>query len=231
MSTDKTQSEIIDKEFLQWLSTYGLVTVQRIFDLFHFDIEYTNAKEILNNKNRVYYNFLRVPFINIFNNIIISQVEGYREYIQKIFIDYLLSGAANETNAPSQGASIRETLEEDRQKFMSLADEFDIECFNHNSLIADSQASLIKMAKGKFKNMEEVQDSDKQELLELVENFEEKGKLLTAKFRDFRRLFQEMIVTTQELMDTLPNYQVDEQQLEMYKESINFDTNIGGDEV
>lgn len=224
-----TKSDTFNNEFIQWLSTYGLVTVQRIFDLLNFSLDYTNIKEILREKNSVYYHFLRVPFVNIFNNIIINQAEGYREYVQKIFIDYLLSGAANEVEAPVQGESIREELEENRKKFMDIADKFDIEYFNHNSLIAESQIALIKMARTKFKNSEEAQDIDKQELLELVDGFEEQGKLLTIKFREFRREFKEAIITTQALLENLPNYHVDEKQLETYKELIDFDTNIGED--
>ena len=225
MSTEK--SDIFNKNFVQWLSTYGSVTVQRIFDLLNFSLDYTKIKEILSDKDSIYYHFLKVPFINIFNNIIISQAEGYREYIQKVFIDYLLSGSANETGAPVQGEAIREDLEEHRKKFLSLADEFDIEYFNHNSMIAESQIALIKLAKTKFKNLKEIQEIDKLELLELVDRFEVQGKQLTLKFRDFRRQFKEIIITTQALLEMLPNYHVDEKQIEAYKEAINFDDNIG----
>lgn len=219
--------ERFDTEFVQWVSTYGSVTVQRIFDLFNFSLDYTKIKDILTQKDSIYYHFLRVPFVNIFNNIIINQADGYREYIQKIFIDYLLSGAANETNAPVQGESIREDLEENRKVFMALSEEFDIEFFNHNSLIAESQIALIKLAKSKFRNMSAVQDEDKQELLTLVQNFEDKGRELTIRFRNFRQQFRETIVVNQALLETLPNYHVNEKQLETYKESIDFDINIG----
>jgi hypothetical protein len=203
--------------------------VQRIFDLYDFKFDYTKVKEILNNKEGIYYQFLRAPFINIFNNIIISQIEGYREYIQKLFIDYLLSGSANEQEAPVQGETIRQELEENRNQFMQLAEEFDLEVFNHNSLIAESQIALIELAKTKFKESSEPSKNNQQKLLDLVADFEKRGRELTLKFRDYRRKFRDIIIVNQDLLELLPNYYLDIKQVEAYKNSIDFDTNIGED--
>jgi len=216
-----------DSEFVNWVSTYGSVTVQRIFALFNFSLDYREIKEILTQKDSIYYHFLRLPFINILNNIIINQAESYREYLQKIFIDYLLSGAANETNAPVQGESIRENLEENRKQFMSLGDEFDIEVFNHNSFIAESQRALIGLAKSKFRNIQQINEKDKLELMSLVDSFEARGRKLTQKFQYFRQQFKNIIVLNTEMLETLPNYNIDEKQISTYKESIDFDTKIG----
>lgn len=215
--------------FSEWLSTYSLVTIQRIFDLFNFFPDYSRIKEILKNRNDVYYHFLRVPLRNVFNNIIIGQAEGYREFVQKTFIDFLLSGAANEGGA-NQGQNIREELEENRLAFMTLADEFDLDYFNHNSLIAESQEALINLARINFRNMKLVQDEDIQELIELVENFESQAKQLTIKFYAYREKFREIIITTQKLFDLVPNYQIDQEQMQIYKEAIDFDLNIGASE-
>lgn len=220
------EKDVYNQGFMQWMSSYGVVTVQRIFDLLNLSLNYLKIKDTLSDRNSIYYQFLRVPFVHIFNNIIIGQIEGYREYIQRVFIDYLLSGAANEAEAPVQGATIREELEHKRQKFMKLADEFDIEYFNHNSLIAESQMALIKLSRTKFQNISEIQDADMHSLLELVADFEEKAENLTIKFREFRKQFQDMIISMQALLETLPNYHIDEKQIAKYKESIDFDVEV-----
>lgn len=225
MSTNKAKT--LDVEFSKWLSTYGSVTVQRIFEIFKFKVSYEEIKDLINNQDSVYYHFLRVPFVNILNGIVIDQVEGYREFIQKMFVDYLMSGAANETNAPVQGETIREALESERTKFIETTDQFDIAFFNHNSLISDSQKALIKLAKSKFADMGGVTDGDKQELYTLVEGFEEQARSLNATFVDFRSQLQQMIITVQELVETLPNYQADPEQLANNKELIDFDTDVG----
>ena len=124
MSTEKTKK--LDVEFSKWISTYGTVTIQRVFDLFKFKVNYTEIKDLITNQDSVYYHFLRVPFMNILNGIVIDQVEGYREFVQKMFVDYLMSGAANETNAPVQGETIRAALEGERTKFIATMDEFDV---------------------------------------------------------------------------------------------------------
>lgn len=225
MSKDKEKK--LDVEFSKWLSTYGSVTVQRIFDLYKFKVSYEEIKDLMNNQDSVYYHFLRVPFINILNGIVIDQVESYREFIQKMFVDYLMSGAANETDAPVQGETIREALEGERTKFIDTTDKFDVEFFNHNSLISDSQKALIKLAKNKFADMDAVTDGDKQELDTLVESFEDKGRSMNAVFIDFRSQLQQMIITVQELVETLPNYQADDEQIASDKELIDFDTEVG----
>lgn len=216
-----------DAELTKWLSTYGSVTLQRIFEHYGFVVNYAEIKTLLSDKDGIYYQFIRIPFINILNGIVINQVEGYREYIQKTLIDYLMSGAANETNGFPQGESIRESLEIERTKFTDLADQFDIEYFNHNSLISESQKELINLSRNQLHDISNVADNDKFALVALVDEFEVRGRDLNVKFREFRTLMQKMIITIQDLMKILPNYQVDEKREASIKESINFDTEIG----
>lgn len=225
MSTEKTKK--LDVEFSKWISTYGTVTIQRVFDLFKFKVNYTEIKDLITNQDSVYYHFLRVPFMNILNGIVIDQVEGYREFVQKMFVDYLMSGAANETNAPVQGETIRAALEGERTKFIATMDEFDVVFFNHNSLISASQKALIKLAKSNFADMNTVTDIDKQELYTVVEGFEEKARVLNATFIGFRGQLQKSIITLQELVATLPNYQADDERISCDKELIDFDTEVG----
>lgn len=222
-----SNNENYNVAFTKWLSTYGSVTVQRIFDHYGFTVDHADIKALLADKDGVYYHFLRVPFINILNGIVIGQVEGYREYLQKVFVDYLMSGAANETNAPVQGASIREDLESERVTFIELANKFDLEYFHHNSLIAESQRQLIELSRSQFSDVNVVVDADKLMLVNMVDDFENRGRTLNSKFKDFRAQLQQMIITVQNLIETLPNYQIDENLIANIKEQIHFDTAIG----
>jgi hypothetical protein len=131
--SDKKLVHSIDKELSTWFSTYGLITVERILERYGITINHDDIGDILNDTSSIHYQLLRVPLNNILNNIILNQAEDYREYCQKLFIDYLLSGAGNESNAPAQGAAARESLEEDRLRLVSIGESYDIEVFNHHS--------------------------------------------------------------------------------------------------
>lgn len=50
---------------------------------------------------------------------------------------------------------------------------------------------------------------------------------MNAVFIDFRSQLQQMIITVQELVETLPNYQADDEQIASDKELIDFDTEVG----
>lgn len=88
---------------------------------------------------------LRVPLRNVLNGIILQQANDYHVYVQKLFIDYLLSGE-NSKGEEAQGASTREVIEKERQQLVALGDEFNNVQGEHDYLIANSQAALIKIA-------------------------------------------------------------------------------------
>ncbi|MDF1757242.1 MAG: hypothetical protein P1U74_02980 [Legionellaceae bacterium] len=215
------------EDLSSWFSTYNQITVERIFEQYGFKIKEDKIISILRDPESIYYQFLRIPFKNIINGIVLHQAEDYREFAQKIFVDYLLSGAGNETDAPPQGADLRESLEEERQNMMTIGDEFDVEVFNHNSLIANSQNKLIKLAKSRFSHEEEITEEDKQNLIEIIESYEEKTMEMNETLREYRREFHDLIIRVQDLAETLPNFSLDPDKMIQHREAIAFDSDIG----
>jgi hypothetical protein len=94
----------------------------------------------------LYRQLLLIPLKNIFNGIILGQVQAYQVYAQKIFIDYLLS-CKDQENSQSPGGSTRDDLDVERTKLISMGEEFLEQETKHNQLIADSQACFIKLSK------------------------------------------------------------------------------------
>lgn len=219
--------QVVDKELQSWFSTYGLITIERIFAQYGLKIQQEQVHIILRDPESIYHLFLQIPFRNILNGIILNQASDYRGFLQKLFIDYLVSGAANEADAPLQGGAIRESLEEERGRMISLSDEFDIDHFKYEVLISESQKDLIKLAKNNFSKMDEVTDEDKTSLVDIVKKYELMATELNEKLCDYRKKFQELIILVQNLVTKLPNYQLDPNKMFEHKESINFDPNLG----
>lgn len=136
-----------------WFSTYGLLTAQRILE--RFNIHLANDELIIATKNprSIYHQLLQVPLKNIFNGIILQQAHDYQVYAQKLFVDYLLSGEGNKEES-SPGASTREVLENERLKLMEMGEEFNKLELAHETLISESQSSLIKLAKELQKSLQ-----------------------------------------------------------------------------
>jgi hypothetical protein len=138
-------AELADLDLSMWFSTYGTLTSERILERFKI---YLTNKELLaatKNPRSFYYQLLRIPLKNVFNGIILQQGHDYQVYAQKLFVDYLLSGESNKEEA-SPGANTREDLEVLRLQLMSVGEEFSKQELVHQSLIYESQASLIKLS-------------------------------------------------------------------------------------
>ncbi|GGI76186.1 hypothetical protein [Legionella impletisoli] len=141
------KNENKDTELEQWFSTYGLLTAERILGRFNIRFEHKDLISAVKNPHNVYYKLLRIPLKHVYTGIIMQQATDYQSYTQKLFVGYLLSGEADKPeDAP--GASVRESLEEERDNLKRLNDEFSEHETTHKRLIADSQASLISLAKG-----------------------------------------------------------------------------------
>lgn len=137
--------ELMEPDLPSWFSTYGVLTSQRLLGQFKIKLENAELIEAINNPHSIYYLLLHLPLKNVFNGIILQQASDYLLYAQKLFIDYLISGDANEEGA-SQGADTREALEQARLKLLDMSEAFTKQETQHKRLIADSQASLIKFA-------------------------------------------------------------------------------------
>ena len=137
--------EAPDTEVSQWYSTYGLLTSKRILERLNIYLENDELISAIKNPLSVYYQLLKVPLKNVFNGIILQQVYDYQVYAQKLFIDYLLSGEGSK-DEESAGANTREDLELERTKLVEIGDGFNHQEVLHQNLIAESQASLIKIS-------------------------------------------------------------------------------------
>ena len=98
-----------EPEYKAWISTYGLLTADRILSRFNIRLSTEELTQALNQKNNPYYILLRVPLKNIFNGIILQQANDYQVYVQKLLIDYRLSNEYSK-DPESAGKNIRDDL-------------------------------------------------------------------------------------------------------------------------
>ena len=128
-----------------WFSTYGLLTSKRILERFNIHMDNDELIAAIKNPHCVYHQMLRVPLKNVFNGIIFQQAQDYQVYAQKLFIDYLLSGAGSK-DEESPGANTRDDLEDERLQVIETGEKFHQQEIIHQQLIAESQARLIKLS-------------------------------------------------------------------------------------
>lgn len=134
-----------DGDLTLLLSSYGLMTAERILERYSIDLSQQEISAVVKNPHCLYHKMLRLPFKQVKNSIIIQQAQDYYVYAQKIFVDYLLSGeTAKSEDLP--GGSTRELLEEERQRLLTLGNEFHQLKSEANKLIAESQTCLIRYA-------------------------------------------------------------------------------------
>ena len=138
---DKGSVAIESNELSNWISTYGLVTVEKIYDRYHIHIQPDDIIRIFRHPSSQLFHLAQVPIKNIFNGLILQQAVDYQVYVQKLFIDYLLSGKANEN-----ATTVAEDLEKTRQELIQAGEVFQQVETGHNQLIAASQTTLFECA-------------------------------------------------------------------------------------
>jgi hypothetical protein len=217
----------LDKSY----SSYGLVTVQRIFDCLGVQLTQDELLAVNQHPNSCYYQLLQVPLKNIFNGIIIEQASDYREYAQKMMIDYLISGAANlpEDQAKPVGAKL--DLEAMRVDLIAEGDKYDLLQFEHHKLILDSQKLLIKFAKTLPKPPQVVAAPTSDDFLDKIRPFVEQAESLAERIKAFRTQFYKYIITARELLNTLPDYFNRFQGSEQHHEALNFNAVLGDNQA
>jgi len=127
-------------------STYSILTADRILAGYGVRLGQDELSKIIKNSNSTYFQLLVVPFSNIINGIILQQACDYQVYLQKIFIDYLVSGSGND-NEETPGASLRADLEQNRLKLVEMSSLFEQDKFTHMTLISESQDSIKRLVK------------------------------------------------------------------------------------
>lgn len=128
-----------------WLSTYGLITANRILEIYNIRLQQEELYSAVSNPRSFYYRILKVPLKNVFNGIIMEQAKDYQIYAQKMFIDYLMSG---ESSRPEEapGGNTREDLEIERKRLVEMAEKFELCETEQVKLIGESQKKIIQKA-------------------------------------------------------------------------------------
>ncbi|WP_298624993.1 hypothetical protein [uncultured Legionella sp.] len=142
-----------DEQLSKWFSTYGLITAERILGKYHIALPQTELISAVKSSFSFYHLLLKIPLKNVLNGIVLQQAGDYHIYAQKLFIDYLLSGESSKSE-DSPGALTRESMEMERQKLVTLGEDYHQLQLDQNELIASSQISLIKTAELWKKNFE-----------------------------------------------------------------------------
>ncbi|MFJ1267486.1 hypothetical protein ACD661_02825 [Legionella lytica] len=140
MSVEKSENDLS-----HWFSTYGVITAERILGRYHINLAQIDLVAAVKSPFSFYHKVLQIPLRNVLNGIVLQQANDYHVYVQKLFIDYLLSGE-NSKDESSPGASTREALENERQHLLALGEEYHQKEGEHNHLISSSQNFLIKLS-------------------------------------------------------------------------------------
>jgi hypothetical protein len=215
----------LDKDLSTWVSTYGLVTTERILERLNIHPSPEELADAMHNTQSEYYLLLRVPLKNVFNGIILAQTLDYQSYAQKLFVDYLLSGESNKEPS-SPGGVTREDIESERLTLVAMGEEFESLEFEHQQIIAESQAALMKIASTLPKDSP-VMDETKQVILEEMAIFIERSEAMNVDLRNYRSLFYNLILRTTELFKLLPDYRPDLNKQSENRSALHFDSHIG----
>lgn len=130
-----------DSGLSNWLSTYGLITVEKIFERYGIRLTGEDLLRAVKNPDCVFFRLIQVPLKNVFNGLILQQAKDYQIYAQKLFIDYLLSGESSQ-----EDSQVRDDLEVTRKDLVAMGEVFHEEDLKNDKLIARSQVLLIKTA-------------------------------------------------------------------------------------
>jgi hypothetical protein len=211
------------QNFEVWLSTYGLLTAERILDYFSIKLSHDEMFKLLGDSNHSLYCLIDVPLRNIFNGIICQQAYDYQVYAQKLMIDYRLSPEyAKEPDAP--GANVREDLNDQYERLVEIAKSFSDQQYRHYQLISETQAYLIEFVNSVDNIMLLEENKD---FSSAVEGFRERAKEMMDIFKGYRQELYDMILAISERLANLPDYKFDVAQAEKQREALFFDKEIG----
>ena len=101
------------EEAARALSTYQWMTVAQLLERLGLPLTPEDVKVILRQKTSLYYQALLLPMMNILNGIVLDQAKEYRLFLQKLLVDFLMSGEADKTSK-DPGAATCEAIEKER---------------------------------------------------------------------------------------------------------------------
>ena len=220
--------QVIDTQISKTTPTYGLVLAKNILQ--NFDVDLTDSELIhtLQNEDHIHFHILKVPYKHVFNSIILNQAQEYRIYIQKLFIDYLLSGV-NDFSDDFPGADIRAQIETERLSFIALGEEFDKLVMNNDRLIADSQKQLIQLYKTLPSNSASFSDAQRQDLKVMMRPVVEQISEIKKSLCDYRNQFYASILRVRSMLSNISDYRVNQEKNAQNQQYLQFDPSIGED--
>jgi hypothetical protein len=139
------EENIKEDEVESYLTTYQWVTVGQLLEGYGLKLSDTSVLLMLRKKTAFYFQLLRIPVMNVLNGIIIDQTKAYRIYVQKMFVEYLVSGQADVEE--TIGSETRAALEKARVHMLEIGSLFDESIKAHEALIIETQRTLIQWSK------------------------------------------------------------------------------------
>jgi hypothetical protein len=188
-----------------WLSTYGLLTAERLLERFQITLTREELLDALNNPSSPYHHLLTVPIQNISNGIVIKQVHEYQVYMQKLFIDYKL----NSTQASDE-------IDMKYNDLVQLSELFDEKKHEHQQLIAKSQSWLIEQT---HESMLEITPETSRQ----IESFGTQTESMRLALLDLLQQFRDLIIQTTAILSMMSDYKFDAEQAEINKAMLDFD--------
>lgn len=208
-----------EQDLSTWFSTYGVLTAERILDKLGIHLEQEQLTSILHDETNVYWKILSIPIKNLFNGLILQQAHDYQVYAQKILIDYLLSG---QDNTGDNVDAVREDLEALRRNLVETGEIFSQRELDHQKLIAESQASLMKFCSKMNKMLD-----PRTELEDIAPTYHQRSDDMGRELRRYRKEFYQLIVRATELLQTVPGYHLNETKQSENLSLLDFDAQIG----
>ncbi|MDF1684939.1 MAG: hypothetical protein P1U36_09850 [Legionellaceae bacterium] len=212
---DKVSNTVENANSPTWLSTYGLLTAERLLERFQITLSHEELLDALQNPSSPYHHLLTVPIKNISNGIVIKQVHDYQVYMQKLFIDYKLSSPnAGAEGAPSQNSN--EEIDIKYNELGQLSELFDEKKHEHQQLIAKSQSWLIQQTR---ESMLEITPETSSQ----IETFGTQTESLRLGLLDQLQQFRDLIIQTSSVLNAMTDYKPDLEQMEENKALLDFD--------
>jgi len=214
--------------YKHWISTYGLLTAQRVLDRFKLELPHDKLVSALHSADHGYYLVLKIPMMNIFNGIIFQQAYDYQVYAQKLMIDYRLSEEYSK-DPEMPGANIRADLNDQYEQMLITGKAFNEAQYQHYRMISESQAYLIQKVSGLHDPAQDLVNlKDDLDFKEKTTEFIFTAEAMTNTFRAYRSQFYNMILIITERLSSLSDYHLNQQTSAQERESLAFDRGIGG---
>ena len=202
-----------------WLSTYGLLTAERLLERFRITLSHPELLDALKNQDSPYHHLLTVPLKNIFNGIIIKQVHDYQVYMQKLFIDYKLTSTKPEVEGEPPAQNSGGEIDVKYNELVELSNIFEEKKHEHQQLIAKSQDWLIQQTHESVLKINAETSSQ-------IEMFGTQIESLLLTFQDLLLQFRELIIQTTSVLNVMPDYKFVLEQMEQNKASLDFDPEL-----